>query len=239
MTEVTVFTFSGDWGLPSMGPFALKLLKWLDIAGLGYRQVIQDNPAKGSKGKNPWIELEGKRIGDTEIIIALLAGKTGFDIDASLSSLERATTQAVRRMLEEHFHQVMEWELFVHPAGAVQVRKIAGKMAPAFLAGALQSMMSRQLRKQLHARGLARHSEADIIHKGIADIEALETILGDRMFLGGAKPCMADVSAYGLLAPMARWPMSTPVADHIKSRPVLISYIDRMGAVKSQSKRTI
>ena len=65
-----------------MGPFALKLLKWLDIAGLGYRQVIQDNPAKGPKGKNPWIELDGKPIDDTDIIIDLLASKTGFDIDA-------------------------------------------------------------------------------------------------------------------------------------------------------------
>src|ERR1700712_2239209 len=117
MSEITVFTFSGDWGLPSAGPFALELLKWLDIAGLNYRQVIQENPAKGPQGKNPWIELEGKRIGDSEIIIALLASQTGFDIDASLSPSEKALNHAVRRMMEEHFHQVLEWELFVHPEG--------------------------------------------------------------------------------------------------------------------------
>ena len=238
MSEITVFTFSGDWGLPSTGPFALKLLKWLDIAGLGYRHVIQENPAKGPKGKNPWIELDGKRIGDSEIIISLLASKTGFNIDGSLSNVERAKTHAVRRMLEEHLHQVLEWELFMHPAGAVQVRKIAGTIAPAFLAGTAQSMISRHFRKQLYARGIARHSEAEIIQKGIADIEAFETILGDRTFLGGAQPCMADVSAYGLLAPLARWPMSTPVANNIKSRPTLMSYLDRMAGIKSQSKRT-
>ena len=57
------------------------------------------------------------------------------------------------------------------------------------------------------------------MYKGIADMEALETILGNRTFLGGAKPRMADVSAYGLLAPMARWLVSTPVAYDIKVNP--------------------
>ena len=30
MAELKVFTFSPAWGLRSSGPFAMKLLKWLD-----------------------------------------------------------------------------------------------------------------------------------------------------------------------------------------------------------------
>ena len=30
--DLKVFTFSPAWGLPTSGPFALKLLKWLDLA---------------------------------------------------------------------------------------------------------------------------------------------------------------------------------------------------------------
>ena len=29
MTTLRVFTFTPDWGLPSAGPFAIKLLAWL------------------------------------------------------------------------------------------------------------------------------------------------------------------------------------------------------------------
>ena len=62
-----VFTFSPAWGLPSSGPFALKLLKWLELAGVEFEQVVEDLPNKGPKGKNPWVEIDGQRIGDTEI----------------------------------------------------------------------------------------------------------------------------------------------------------------------------
>ena len=125
MTELKVFTFSPAWGLRSSGPFAMKLLKWLDLSGLAFTQVIEDLPNKGPKGKNPWIELDGERIGDTEIIIERLALRTGFDVDAGLTAEQRALSHAVRRMVEEHFHMILEWELFVHPAGVVGARDIA------------------------------------------------------------------------------------------------------------------
>lgn len=228
MTDLAVFTFAGAWGLPSTGPFALKLLKWLEIAGIPYRQEIENNPGKGPKGKNPWIELEGERIGDSEVIIALLAQRSGFDIDAGLDVEARARGHATGRMLEEHFHMVLEWELFVHPEGGAHIAREIAAAAPPVIAGAMTAMFRRHFRRQLIARGLGRHSDAVIAAKGIADMAALEALLGDRPFIGGVRPSMADVSAYGLVAPMAKWPMQTPVADHIKGRPTLMRYIDRM-----------
>jgi hypothetical protein len=68
MATLKVFTFAPDWGLPTVGPFALKLLAWLELAGLPYEQVYEANPRKGPKSKNPWIELDGERIGDSELI---------------------------------------------------------------------------------------------------------------------------------------------------------------------------
>lgn len=233
MTDLAVFTFAGDWGLPTTGPFALKLIKWLEIAGLPYRQEIENNPGKGPKGKNPWIEMDGVRIGDSEIIIALLAKSSGFDIDAGLDDEARARGHATRRMLEEHFHMVLEWELFVHPEGGAYIAKEIAATAPPVIAGAMTAMFRRHFRKQLAARGLGRHSNDVIGAKGIADMEALEALLGDRPFIGGGRPSMADASAYGLVAPMAKWPMPTPVADHIKSRPLLMRYIDRMHDTKA------
>jgi hypothetical protein len=47
MATLRVFTFSPGWGLPSIGPFALKLLAWLELARIPYEQVIEDDPRKG------------------------------------------------------------------------------------------------------------------------------------------------------------------------------------------------
>jgi len=79
--SLRVFTFAPDWGLPTVGPFALKLLAWLELAGIPYEQVVEGNPRKGPKGKNPWIELDGERIGDSEIIIDLLKARHGVNLD--------------------------------------------------------------------------------------------------------------------------------------------------------------
>jgi hypothetical protein len=130
MITLRVFTFTPDWGLPSAGPFAIKLLAWLELAGIPHEQVIEDNP-RGPKGKNLWLELDGEPIGDTELIIDLLSKRYGADLDAGLSSEQKAIGLAWRRTFEEHFHQVLEWELFEHPAGATDMRKsMLSKMPP-------------------------------------------------------------------------------------------------------------
>lgn len=52
-----VFTFSSDWGLATNGPFALKLPAGLELAGIPYERVVENNSSKGPEGKGPWIEL--------------------------------------------------------------------------------------------------------------------------------------------------------------------------------------
>jgi glutathione S-transferase len=234
MTDLKVFTFSPAWGLRSSGPFAMKLLKWLDLAGLPFEQVIENLPNKGPKGKNPWIELDGKRIGDTELIIETLAQRSGFDIDAGFSSEQKALAHAARRMVEEHFHMIFEWEFFVHPTGLAGAHEFFSQIMPAPLAGLAVGHMSRHFKRQLHARGLARHGADVIARKAFADIDTIETLVGGKPFLLGTRPCMADVAIYGLLYPMARWPMRTPAAEYIKSKAALMGYLERLHAANRQ-----
>ena len=131
---------------------------------------------------------------------------------------------------------VLEWELFVHPAGAEAVRSMVARTAPRVLVGPVASMVCRHFRNQLRARGIARHSDETIAAKGIADLDAIEAVLGDKAYLVADGPSMADVSAYGLLAPMAGWPMRTPVAGSIKARPRLLAYLQRMGEAKVEQR---
>jgi glutathione S-transferase len=182
--KLRVFTFSPDWGLPTNGPFALKLLAWLELAGIPYEQVVENNSGKGPKGKSPWIE--------------------------------------------EHFHQVLEWELLIHPEGSAYMREFFGRVAPRPVASILFAIIRRQFRKQLHARGIARHTPEVIAAKGLADLDALAAFLQDRPFLVADQPTTSDTAVFGLLAPFVYWPMQTPVADHAKSLPVIQAYCDRM-----------
>jgi glutathione S-transferase len=228
MATLKVFTFAPDWGLPTVGPFALKLLAWLELAGLPYELVFEANPRKGPKGKNPWIELDGERIGDSEVIIDLLRKRHAIDLDDGLTPEQLALGHAWRRTFEEHYHQVLEWELFFHPAGAAWMRKSLTSQMPAALAAPVFSLMRSQFRKQLYARGIARHEPDIIAHKGRADLDALAVFLGDRPFLLTDRPTSADTTVFGLLAPTVYWSMETPVAMYARSLPNLKTYCDRM-----------
>src|SRR5258708_14672218 len=99
MSEPTlrVVTFHPAWGLPTAGPFGLKLEACLRMLGVPYERAFENDNRKAPKRKSPWIEDNGVRIGDTECILEHLRTTRGFQLDAGLSPAQTATTQVLRR----------------------------------------------------------------------------------------------------------------------------------------------
>ena len=172
--------------------------------------------------------MDGQRIGDTEVIIELLGRRYNVDLNAALTPEQNATGHAWRRTFEEHFHQVLEWELFEHPAGASFMKQSMAKQAPPVLGALLWSMVSSHFRRQLFARGIGRHTPDVIEAKGRADIDALAAHLQGRTFLVADYPTAHDVAVFGLLAPMVYWTMPTPVASYARTVPAVAAYVGRM-----------
>ena len=48
-------------------------------------------------------------------------------------------------------------------------------------------------------QGMARHSEGDVMEVMDEGFAALSALLGDKKFLLGSEPCIADASAFGFL----------------------------------------
>ena len=229
MEELRVFTFAPNWGLPSMGPFALKLLAWLDNAGLPYVQVIENRADKGPLGKSPWIELGGRRIGDSDTIIRHLAQLHGLPDPTAIRSAAEARADALKIAFEERFHQILEWELFVHPAGSAEMRRIISAGLPPVIGPLAFAQFARHLRRQLQARGIARLPESDIVDTGRRQLDGLALCLeANRGRLGDGGPGLADFAVWGQVAPMLAWPMPTPVAEHAKTLEPLAAFHARM-----------
>lgn len=228
MSDLRVFTFLPGWDLPTTGPFALKLLAWLDVNGIAYEQVIENNPAKGPLGKSPWIELDGERIGDSDAIIRLLAKRHDIELALGATPDDRAIAHAFKTAFEERFHQILEWELFMHPAGAAFIDETIRHQAPPVIGPLVSRSMRRHFARQLHARGIARHAPETIAEMGRADLDALAARLADRPFLAGERPVLGDLAVFGQVAPILHWPMETPVASHAKQLSALRDWSDRI-----------
>ncbi len=224
-----VFAFDTPWEMPfaTSAPFPGKLLTWLRMTGLPHEVVPANDPRKGPTGKSPWIEDGSVRMGDTELILQYLRTTYGADPDAAFSPADRALALAWLRLLEEHYHQVFEWELFLGENGATRLAEFAA-MSPWPLRSILPFALAGALRKQLHARGVSRHAPANIVAMGKADLDALEEFLADRPFFLGSDPSTLDASAFAFLGLSIWLPHPGPVFAHARSRPRLVAYCDRM-----------
>jgi glutathione S-transferase len=230
MDELRVFTFAPNWGLPTMGPFALKLLAWLQAAGLAYTKVTENRADKGPLGKSPWIEEGALRMGDSDAIIRHLAARHGLpDPTAVGATVAAAHADALKLAFEERFHQILEWELFVHPAGKAEMRRVITADLPPVIGPLAFAHFAGHLRRQLHARGIARLPEADIQAAGRRQLDGLVLCLeAGRGWLGEDGLGLADFAVWGQVAPMLAWPMATPVAAHAKSLAPLGDWHDRI-----------
>jgi hypothetical protein len=80
-----------------------------------------------------------------------------IDLDEELTPEQIALgTLGAERLMS--IHQVLEWELVVHPAGVAWMRSSLSSQVPAVLAQPVSFLMRQQLGKQLCARDIARHA---------------------------------------------------------------------------------
>ena len=229
MTKSTlrVFTFGPAWGLPTAGPFGLKLEACLRMLRVPYERAHENDNRKGPKRKSPWIEEDGVRMGDTECILEHVQKTRGLELDGALSPAERAQSQILRRMLEEHYHQIFEYELVVLDAGFVHLRKIFEQNIPAPMLPLVAPLIRRGIKKHLFERGIARHTPDQVAAMGRADVDALATWLGGRDWFVADRPTKVDASAFGLLAVSIRSPLPTPMCTYARSKPNLVAFVER------------
>ncbi len=226
---IRLFVFSTGWGVPfpTSAPFPLKLCTWLRMARIPYEIVIENDPRKGPKGKSPWIECDGTRMGDSSRIITHLSKRFGVDLDLHLSADDRARAVMVQRTLEDHYHQAFEHQLFLGRGGAERLLEFVSTMPPV-LRWIVPRVLAKQLKAQLHARGLARHEESEVIAQGKADLDALSRLLGENSYFFGDRPSSIDACILGFLGVTVYVNGDNPLFSHAASLDNLKRYCERM-----------
>jgi len=227
MSELVVHHLPGAWGLASVSPFCLKLDAWLRIAGVSHRSVIDGTPFGAPKGKLPYIEHDGNKLGDSGFIIEYLKSQFLVDPDAALSPTERGVSLALRRLIEENLYWTMVFDRWAVDQNWALFKPIVLAGAPAALRPVIAVFARRGVRAQLRGHGMGIHAPPEIHEIGRRDIEALANVLGDKPFFLGDAPTEIDAIAYGQLANIARTPIESPLKQEILRRENLAGFIDR------------
>lgn len=229
INKTRLFGFGTGWGVPFApgAPFPLKLATWLRIAEAPFDYVVVNDPSKGPKGKVPWIEYDNLRMGDSTLIIEYLRERFGIHLDAHLDARQRTLALSVQRMLEEHYHQCFEHQLFFGRGAGERLHEFASGM-PIPLRWLVPPLIKRALSKQLYARSMGRHSEDVIIAQGKADLDALAELLGDQPYFFGDRPASIDACVFGFLGVSLYVTGDNPLYRYGASRTNLMQYCERM-----------
>ena len=228
MSEIVVHQMPSAWGLPSISPFCLKLEVYLRMSGIPFRSVVDATPFAGPKGKLPWIEHDGKRIGDSGFIIEYLERRFGCDPNATLSAAERGVARALRRLIEENLYWTMVYDRWVVDENWQMFRDVVLGGVPAALRAAVAAFARRGVRRQLTGHGIGLHTRDEIHAIGCGDVAAIADVLADKPFLMGDTPTEIDAVAYGLLPNVMHVPIESPVKDAALARSNLVAYLERM-----------
>ncbi len=228
MAELIVHQIPGAWGLPTIGPFSLKLEAYLRIVGIPYKAVIDATPFKGPKRKLPWIEHEGKTIGDSGFIIEYLEQRFGCNPNAGLTAAERGVALALRRLLEENLYWTLVFDRWMVDANWPLTKQTVLGLIPAPARLLIAPIARRGVKRQLMGHGIGLHSPDEIHAIAAKDIGAVADVLGDKPYLMGNTPTEIDAVAYGVLANIMLVPIASATKDAALRRTNLVDYIERI-----------
>lgn len=227
---VELYQFPGSWTLPSISPFCLKAETWLRMAGIPYENKPW-SPLGAPTGKAPYVVHDGRTIGDSTVIARELSRAQGVTLDDGMTDADRQVATLVQRTLEEHTYWVEVYIRWVDPAGWAIYRPILARSLPLGpLSPLMASFARRGMVRQTRAQGLARHPADEVYARGIADLEAVAGVLGDRPFLLGERPRTVDATVYAFVAQCRQPDWNNPFHRYCRDHPKLTAYVERMQA---------
>jgi glutathione S-transferase len=216
------------WGLSSLSPFCIKVEIFLKHHRLPYQVVVEKNPARGPKGKMPFIRDGEKVVADSTFIINYLT-ETYELSTAELSPLLHAQGLAFQRLIEEHLYFVLLYSRWVDPTGWAVLKKEFTPLFPAVIGPLFLALIRRQLVKQAIAQGLGRHSQNEVYEIARKDIKALSDFLADKIYFLGSTWTCVDASLYAFLTTILKQPIESELKECVKAFPNLIAYCQRQG----------
>lgn len=222
-----LYQFERTWGIPNLSPFCCKVETYLRMAGIEH-EIKPALPMSAPKGKLPYIEDNGKKLGDSRFIIEHLKSVYA-DLDTSLTAEELAISTAMQRLLEEHLFWVAlysRWQ-FTDENWQVNKQAIFGALPP-IIRDIAASHTRKKIRQQIHGHGMGRHQTEEIFALGKQDIDALAAYLDHKPYFFGDRPTTLDASAFGLLINICGCPIESPLKEHALTKENLVAYIERI-----------
>jgi len=183
---------------PHLSPFAIKLETWLRMANIKY-VIDNDEPKSASKGKCPWITINGIELSDSELIIDYLTQHFNQPVPDTLSARDRGIGRAVQLMLDEHTILVVAYKRYQidRMKHALQWVKLPKPML--VIGWLMWPYIMHRIKEFFYVVGMGRYSEEEAMFLMFRELRALEDIIGEKQFLLADTPTIYDAAVFAEL----------------------------------------
>lgn len=227
---IKLYIFPPCWGMPSPSPFCIKVEAYLKLAGLPYEAVHITDPREAPKGKLPYVEAEGKSLGDSHLIIEYLESKLESPLDSHLTQQQKAVALATKRMLDEHLVWATVYSRWVPEKNFKIIKNTFFSESSGPMKAIIIKKVRKYMLKSLQAQGMGRHSEEEVYQLGREDLAALSAQLGDAPYFFGNKPSTLDATAYAHIASIIHAPIESPLKRFSLEQANLVNLCERIDA---------
>jgi len=219
---ITLYSYPALFGVADNNGYGLKVFAFMRLARLPFVHEHIFDASAAPRGQLPYIVDDGQIVGDSETIIAHLAGKYRLTIDATLGARERNFSLLVTRLLDD-LYWVMSYSRWKDdrywPAFRAALMREHPSLAEAVLAKAREFNFQRY-----HFQGIGRYVPEAAYARGLADLGALADLIPVTGYLHGANPTSIDAGIYGFIANIYFYDIDTPLKQFVSSRPNLVHH---------------
>jgi len=230
---INLVQFPRTTTVPDPSPFALKLETWIRMNKLNYHNVSNEFTKGSATGQIPFIELNGRQIGDSANIIDHLTNTYNLSIDKHLNTRERAEATAITALIEESLYRCLMYDRSRNFSWLA-----TDKGFSPYFTGIKKFLFEKILIKKLQgdikskaaAQGIGRRTEEDVNEIAKRDLSALSTFLGDKKYLFGDRPTTVDATLFGPLVQLLDTPLnSDKIKPFIEQRTInLVAFVKRI-----------
>jgi hypothetical protein len=132
----------------------------------------------------------------------------------------------VRRTLDD-LYWVMSYSRWKDPRFWPLFRDAMLLAHPSLTAGGMAAAQRYNF-ERYHYQGIGRYEPADVYRRGIADLEAVASLIGEPGYVFGPAPSSIDAAVYGFVANIYFYQIDTPLRQFVASHRGLVRHCHAM-----------
>ena len=230
---IRLYSFGSSFGVMDPSPFVVKVDAFLKMAELPYEVKSGAHYLKKSpKGKLPFISIQQQAeeivVADSQHIIEHLTQNYSVTLDDFLTKEQRAQSYLLTKSLDENLYWCLVYSRWVLAETWPLANKAFFGRMPLPLRWFIPSLVRKSVIKKLHAHGMGRHSQAEILTIADKSFNALSVLLAEQNYFYGAQPSSFDAVAYSILCQFISANCENVFNSKARSYPNLVRYCQRI-----------